>query len=120
MRLALLTGADDPNYAVPLAAALAGRGVHVDFIGNDAMATVSALKHENINYLNLRGSQDEHAPALAKLARIIRYYRNLIWYTARSESRLFHILWLNKFEVFDRTVLNLFYKLTGKTLVFTA
>src|SRR5205814_730099 len=61
-----------------------------------------------------------HAPWHTKIARIARYYQNLVAYTARTESRLFHILWLNKFDLLDRTILNVFYKLKRKKLVFTA
>jgi D-inositol-3-phosphate glycosyltransferase len=120
VKVALLTGGDDPNYAVPLAGALAGRGVRVDFIGNDEMRTAGGLEHPNIRYLNLRGDQDHGAPLPAKVARIARYYRNLVTYTLTTDAQVFHVLWLNKFEVLDRTVLNLFYKLKGKKLVFTA
>src|SRR5262245_48159440 len=99
MRVALLTGGDDPVYAVPLAVSLADQGTQVDFIGNDDMQGLRGLEHVNIRYLNLRGSQDPQAPARDKAARILRYYQNLIGYAAGTESRLFHILWLNKFEV---------------------
>ena len=120
LRVSLLTGGDDPNYAIPLAASLADQGVRVEFVGNDAMESAADLKRANIRYLNLRGSQDPRAPLHAKVARVFRYYQKLISYTARTESRLFHILWLNKFDLLDRTLLNAFYKLNGKKLVFTA
>src|SRR5262249_30224826 len=55
MRVSLLTGGDDPNYAIPLAASLADRGVQVEFVGNDAMESVADLKRASIRYLNLRG-----------------------------------------------------------------
>jgi len=57
MRVALLTGADDPVYAVPLAVSLADQGTQVDFIGNDEMQGIGALGHVNIRYLNLRGAR---------------------------------------------------------------
>jgi glycosyltransferase involved in cell wall biosynthesis len=120
MRVSVLSGGDDPNYAVPLAASLADRGIQVEFIGNDAMAAAVALKHRNIEYLNLRGDQDPSAPSHAKAARIARYYRHLMSYAATTKSSLFHILWLNKFEFLDRTLLNIFYKLNRKKLIFTA
>src|SRR5215475_14535588 len=69
MRVSVLSGGDDPNYAVPLAASLADRGIQVEFVGNDAMAAAVALKHRNIKYLNLRGDQDPSAPSHAKAAR---------------------------------------------------
>jgi D-inositol-3-phosphate glycosyltransferase len=120
VRVSLLTGGDDPNYAVPLAAALATRGIQVEFIGNDDMEGSPSLQRENIEYLNLRGNQNSEAPLHSKVARIVRYYENLIRYTLRTESRIFHILWLNKFELVDRTMLNVFYRMNGKKLVLTA
>src|SRR5439155_29040 len=39
---------------------------------------------------------------------------------ATASPRIFHILWNNKFELFDRTVLMLYYKLRGKKIVLTA
>ena len=120
MRVSLLTGADDATYAIPLAASLADQGIQVEFIGNDEMATSSRLSRANIHYVNLRGNQDPRAPIHTKIARVLRYYRDLIRYTSRTDARVFHILWLNKFELLDRTILNVFYKLCGKRLVFTA
>jgi len=120
MRVALLTGGDDPNYAIPLATALADQGIQVEFIGNDEMVRSSGLKRANIQYLNLRGNQDPRAPLHSKITRVLRYYQKLIFYTLRTESRLFHILWLNKFDLIDRTIMNVFYKLNRKKLIFTA
>ena len=37
-----------------------------------------------------------------------------------AQPKIFHILWNNKFEFFDRTLLMLYYKLLGKKIVFTA
>jgi D-inositol-3-phosphate glycosyltransferase len=120
MRVSLLTGGDDPTYAIPLAASLADQGIDVEFIGNDAMEGSSHLTRANIQYINLRGTQDPLAPLYSKVARILRYYQSLILYTSRTESKVFHILWLNKFVWLDRTILNGFYKLKRKRVIFTA
>jgi D-inositol-3-phosphate glycosyltransferase len=119
IKVSLLTGAHDPMYSIPLASALADRNIEIDFVGNDAMQGAVGLERANIRYLNLRGSQ-QPAPLHSMIIRIVRYYAKLIGYARRTDSRLFHILWLNKFEVFDRTMLMLLYKLLGKKLVFTA
>ncbi len=55
-----------------------------------------------------------------KLASLAVYYAKLIRYAARSKPKIFHILWNNKFEFFDRTVLMLYYKALGKKIAFTA
>jgi D-inositol-3-phosphate glycosyltransferase len=119
MRVSLLTGGDDPNYAVPLATALAGRGITVEFVGNDQMEAVSSLRHPGIEYLNLRGNQDPSARLHTKMVRVMRYYQRLIHYAHRTRSRLFHILWLNKFELLDRTLVNALYRIKGKRLILT-
>ena len=48
------------------------------------------------------------------------YYGRLIRYAATAKPKIFHILWNNKFEFFDRTVLMLYYRLLGKRVVLTA
>ena len=47
------------------------------------------------------------------------YYVRLIRYAATAKPRLFHILWNNKVELFDRTLLMLYYRLLGKRIVLT-
>lgn len=48
------------------------------------------------------------------------YYAKLIRYAAIARPRIFHILWNNKFEAFDRTMLMVYYRALGKKLVLTA
>jgi len=120
VKISLLTGGDDPSYALPLTSSLTALGIDVDLIGNDAMRDDKTTKHERVNYLNFRGDQNPNAPFLKKTSRIVKYYCMLMKYTATTDSRLFHILWLNKFVYLDRTLLNLYYKLMGKRIVFTA
>ena len=66
-----------------------------------------------IRVLNLRGDQSVEAGLWKKMTRVLAYYRRLIGYAFTAEPRVFHILWNNKFELFDRTALMLFYKLLG-------
>ena len=56
----------------------------------------------------------------SKFVRILTYYARLAKYVIRSEPRIFHILWNNKFEHFDRTLLMLYYRLFGKRVILTA
>ena len=120
LRVSLLTGGDDPNYAIPLASAIATEEITVEFIGNDEMQQYEIGNHKHIEYLNLRGCQNENVGMIKKVARIIRYYFRLMKYSVQTKSRIFHILWLNKFVHFDRTLLNAFYKILGKKIVLTA
>ena len=120
VRVALLTGGDDRPYALGMVSALAGEGVCVDFIGSDKLDAPELHNSPQINFLNLRGDQNEDAPLLRKVVRILTYYARLASYVPRSQARIFHLLWNNKFEHFDRTALMLYYRLFRKRVVFTA
>jgi len=74
----------------------------------------------NIKLFALRGNQDHQSPLIEKTLRIIKYYYRLINYAITTDSKIFHIQWLNKFIFFDRTFLMLFYKMLGKKIIFTA
>ena len=103
-----------------MAAALTSEGISVDFIGSDDLSVQELLTNSRINFLNLRGDQRPEASLVAKMLRVLSYYAKLILYAATAEPKLFHILWNNKLEFFDRTLLMLYYKLLGKRLLFTA
>jgi D-inositol-3-phosphate glycosyltransferase len=118
--VALLTGGDDRPYALGMASALVGQGITTDFIGSDKLDTPELHRTPLITFLNLRGDQSEDAPLRRKLVRIVAYYARLAKYAARSRARIFHILWNNKFEHFDRTLLMLYYRLFRKRIVLTA
>src|SRR5713226_3868061 len=118
--VALLTGGSDKPYALGLAAALTSAGLSVDFIGSDDLNLSELRNNRLVNFLNLRGDQNPGADLAQKVVRILTYYWRLIRYAATAKPKVFHILWNNKFELFDRTLLMLCYKLLGKKLVFTA
>lgn len=119
LRVAILSGGRDKPYALGITAALTSIGMEVDFIGGDEFDLPVLRENPRVKYLNLRGDQ-EAAPLLRKMVRVLRYYWRLIVYAATAQPRIFHILWNNKFELFDRTLLMAYYKLLGKRLIFTA
>jgi len=118
-RVALLTGGTDKHYAVALAVALAGAGVAVDFIGSTDL-DCAEVHTPGIRFLNLRGDQREDVAYAQKAARVLFYYARLLAYAAVCKPKVFHILWNNKFELFDRTLLMLYYRCLGKRVMFTA
>jgi D-inositol-3-phosphate glycosyltransferase len=120
LSIALLTGGADRPYALGLAAALTSAGLSVDFVGSDDLNLPELRNNRLVNFLNLRGDQNPGANLARKVARILTYYWRLIRYTVTAKPKILHILWNNKFELFDRTLLMLYYKLLGKKLVFTA
>jgi glycosyltransferase involved in cell wall biosynthesis len=118
--IALLTGGGDKPYALGMAAALTSVGIHVDFIGSDDLNVLELLNDPLVNFLNLRGDQRSEANPLAKVVRVLSYYAKLVIYAATAKPQLFHILWNNKFQLFDRTLLMLYYRMIGKKITFTA
>jgi D-inositol-3-phosphate glycosyltransferase len=117
--VALLTGGGDKPYAFGLATELIVQGTDLDLIGSDELDSPEFHGQPQVNFLNLRGDQNPEVSFLEKALRISIYYLKLISYAARARPRIFHILWNNKFQFFDRTVLMFYYKLLGKRIVLT-
>lgn len=120
IEVGLLTGGVDKPYAFGLAMALVSKGVRLDFIGSDEIDSPELHTSPNLKFLNLRGCQRQDVSFARKVWRILVYYARLIRYASVAKPRVFHILWNNKFQIFDRTLLMLYYKLLGKKIVFTA
>jgi|ERR1700683_960279 glycosyltransferase involved in cell wall biosynthesis len=117
--VSLFTGGIDRDYAFGLSMELVSKGAHLDVIGSDGVDCPEFHGNPRINFLNLQTNQRSHASLTKKIIRLCVYYAKLIRYSASAKTRIFHILWNNKFELFDRTMLMLFYKLLGKRLVRT-
>ena len=100
--------------------ALISKGVCLDVIGNDAVDSPEMHATPNLNFLNLQGNKDPDATLARRISRVLLYYARLIRYAATARPKVFHILWNNKFEFFDRTILMLYYKLCGKKIALTA
>jgi len=120
VQIALLTGCADQPYALGLASALISEGIFLDFIGSDQVDGPVLHDTSQVNFLNLRRDQSLEAGFVRKASRVLAYYLRLVRYAATSERKIFHILWNNKFEFIDRTVLMLYYRLLGKRIAFTA
>jgi D-inositol-3-phosphate glycosyltransferase len=118
--VALLTGGRDRHYVFGLATELLSKGAALDLIGSDELDGPEFRDKPGLSFLNLRGDQRPDASFLCKVSRVSRYYSKLIRYAATAKPRIFHILWNNKFETFDRTLLMLYYKFLGKSVVLTA
>lgn len=116
----LLTGGQDPHYTYGLATSLVDAGVTLDIIGSDAVDCPTFRSNPRMRFYNLMGDRSREASRASKVRRIGNYYLRLINYARSAESRVFHILWNNRLETFDRTVLMLFYRLLGKRVVMTA
>jgi glycosyltransferase involved in cell wall biosynthesis len=117
--VALLTGGGDRPYAFGLATALISKGPALDFIGSDELDFPEFQNNPRVRVLNLRGNQRSNASFVNKVFRVSTYYAKLICYAATAKARIFHILWNNKFELLDRTLLMLYYRFLGKKIVLT-
>src|SRR5579872_6662233 len=118
--VSLLTGCKDRPYVFGLAMALASRGVRADIFGGDETDIPELHNAATLRILNFRGSHKPDAGFAEKLWNVLVYYAALIRYVARSRPKIVHILWNNKFELFDRTILMLYYKALGKRVALTA
>jgi glycosyltransferase involved in cell wall biosynthesis len=115
----LLTGGIDRPYTFGLAMELVSKGTVLDVVGGDGVDFPEFHGRPGLNFLNLQGSRREDVSSAKKVLRLLVYYAKLIRYAATAKPRIFHILWNNKIEEFDRTLLTLFYRLLGKKIILT-
>lgn len=120
MKIGLLTGCKDRPYVFGLTMALASKGVCTDIIGSDDLDCPEMHAAASLRFLNFYGGHNPKANLAARLSKVLVYYASLIRYAAYSNPKILHILWNNKFELFDRTILMLYYRALGKRIAFTA
>ncbi len=118
--VALFTGGSDKPYVIGLTTELLSKGVCVELVGSNELDCPELRNKPGLNFFNLRGDQRSDADFLTKMSRVLKYYAKLICYAAMAKPKIFHILWNNKFEMFDRTLLMLYYRLLCKRIVLTA
>ena len=119
-RVAVLTGCQDRHYAFGLTMALAAKGIFVDVIGSDDIDSPEFHESPNVRFLNFRERQTERARFSHQVWGLVVYYAKLMTYAAFSRPKVLHILWNNRVEWFDRTILMLYYKMVRKKVVLTA
>ena len=120
LHVAILTGGGDKPYALGLASSLIAQRVRFDFIGSDEVDGPELHDNPLVRFLNLRGEQASNVGIYRKVIRVLIYYAKLVRYALTAKPKLFHILWNNKFQILDRTLLLLFYRALGHRIVFTA
>jgi D-inositol-3-phosphate glycosyltransferase len=115
----LLTGGQDRSYVFGLTTTLSQRGIHVHVVGNDRVDNIEFHTSDRITFVDCGGLRP-NAGFLAKLFQLTAYYARLIAYVTFRSPKIVHILWNNKAEYFDRTLLMLYFKCLGKKIVLTA
>lgn len=118
IEIGLMTACRDRHYAFGLAMALISEGVHVDFVGGDEIDSPELHASPGLRFLNFRHMLKGNAAK--KSWELVLYYTRVIRYGARSNPKILHILWNNKLELFDRTILMPYYKMLGKKIALTA
>ncbi|MFL6436470.1 MAG: glycosyltransferase family 4 protein [Terriglobales bacterium] len=118
-RVALLTGGFDKPYVYGLVTALGARQIPMDVIGSNDIFDSRFSQFAGVALFDFRRRTIPVGFA-GKLSKLLMYYIRLIGYAATCDASTFHILWNNKFELFDRVALMLYYKLLRKKIVFTA
>jgi len=114
----LMTACRDRHYAFGLAMALISEGVHVEFVGGDEIDSPELHTTPSLRFLNFRRKLSSNPGE--KLWQLVLYYARIIRYVARPNPKILHILWNNKLELFDRTILMPYYKMLGKKIALTA
>jgi glycosyltransferase involved in cell wall biosynthesis len=120
IEVGLLTGGFDRPYVYGLAMALAAKGICVDLVGNAVVDSPEMHQSPKINFLSMYWDPRQPASLMGKVGRVLAFYARLLRYTPTAKPRIFHILWNNKIQFFDRTLLMLYYKLMGKRIALTA
>ena len=115
----LLTGGIDRPYTFGLAMELISKGATLEMIGSDGVDFPEFHSTPGISFLNLQGNQRADVSLISKVLRLLLYYAKVIRYAVTAKPKIFHILWNNKFQVFDRTLLTVFYRLLGKKIALT-
>ncbi|MGH9453970.1 MAG: glycosyltransferase, partial [Terriglobia bacterium] len=120
IEVGLLTGFQDRPYAYGLAMALVSKGVCLDIIGSDEVDSPEFHWTPNLKFLNLARKRESNPRPATRLLKLFICYARLLCYAAAAKTKIFHILWNNRIEYFDRTLLMLYFKALGKKVVITA
>jgi glycosyltransferase involved in cell wall biosynthesis len=118
LEVALLTGCKDRPYAFGLAMALTANDVTVEFVGSDDLDSPELHRTARLQFLSLQGRKVD--TGLARVWKLLAYYGRLVSHAVTSRANVFHVLWNNRLEYVDRTLLMLLYKAQGRKVVLTA
>jgi glycosyltransferase involved in cell wall biosynthesis len=118
--VAILSGGWDRPYAFGLTDALVRNGLRVELIAGDDLTDADFGHPRTLRVLNYRVTNRAGDSVATRLRRLASYYIKLIAYAWRSRAPVFHILWNNGYDTFDRVVLMLYYRLLGRVVCLTA
>jgi glycosyltransferase involved in cell wall biosynthesis len=120
LAVALLTGGWDRPYVHGLATVLAQQGIAVDLIAGDDLGASDFPGATALTVHSFKETPTAGAGITANILRVLAYYRRLIAYAWSAKPRIFHIIWNNGYDTFDRVALMLYYRILGKRVLLTA
>ena len=83
------------HYELGLLSGLISKPIYIDVIGSNVMMNSNLLKNVNIIFMNLFGDRSPNVSIKEKVIRVSRYYFRLIIYVLSTDSKIFHIQWIN-------------------------
>ncbi len=120
IEVALLTGGIDRPYVVGLSQALVSKDISLEVIGSDKLDGPEMHNAPGLCFMNLQQFPPRKASFARRALAILAFYFRFMRYASAAKPNIFHILWNNKLQYFDRTLLMLYFKLRGKKIVLTA
>jgi len=120
LEVSLLTGGWDRPYVFGLTTALAKDGIAVDLIAGDDLSAADFPEATALTLLRFKERHRPGAGVATKALRVMSYYCRLVKYAWTARPRIFHIVWNNGYDTFDRVLLMLYYRMLGKRVVLTA
>lgn len=115
-KVCIIANGFQEHYILCVVNAFAKIGKQVDFIGSDIYKDYRI--HENVTFLNLRGSHDENVPVMQKNKRLLAYYLRLARYYKKSSVKVVHVQWY-RFPFAETIYLKLLAFLFRKKNVYT-
>jgi len=100
--------------------ALLAKGVCLDVIGSDKVDRAEMHGTAGLTFLNLTNTLEQERGFTRRAKALLAFYIRFLRYVSTAKPKIFHILWNNKLELFDRTLLMLYFKLLGKKVALTA
>lgn len=120
MKISILNAGQQTDYLYGIVSGLSEiPSLEIEVVDSDSsVGVIDSFPRTTL--FNLRGDNLSAQSLFTKAWHIGKYYLRLLWYTAHTQSEIFHIQWENSITLFDRTILILYYKMFGKKLVHTA
>jgi glycosyltransferase involved in cell wall biosynthesis len=120
IEVAILTGGIDPPYVFGLTMALISKCVRLEVIGSDKLDRAEMHSTPGLSFLNLQNTPEQKTSFARRAFGLLTFYIRFLHYVSTAKPKVFHILWNNKLQFFDRTLLMLYFKLLGKRIALTA